>query len=124
MKTFDLIDGDLRFENGDFVIIDEAEELKQCLEIMMSTYLGEWFLNRDFGFNYHLALGKTNEDVIQSEIVRVLGQEPRIINVVEVKVTLDKKARTCAAYYEVEAVLKEGEPLEIIKKEVNIHGAY
>lgn len=124
MKTFDLIDGDLLFENGDFVIVDKEKELVQCLEIMMSTYLGEWFLNRDFGFNYHLALEKASSDNIQAEIIRVLGQEPRIVNIVDVKVILDRRQRTCVATYEVEAILVEGEPTVVIKKEVNIHGAY
>lgn len=123
MKTIGLTKGDLFFDGEDFIIVDEEEELTQSLEIMMSTYLGEWFLNTDFGFNYHLALEKPDAEEVQAEIMRILSQEPRVINVLEVTVSQDLRARKSTALYVIEAVLEEGGELRTITKEVNIHGS-
>jgi len=118
MKTLGLKNGDLVFENGDFTIIEGVEEVQQCLEIMLSTNLGEWFLNEDFGFNYHLALEKPSDEEVQAEIARVLAQEERVVTIGEITTNQDKKQRKLDARYTVG--LASGETLS---SEVNIHGA-
>ena len=116
MKTFDLINGDLAFADGDFVMAEGSEEFAQCLEIMLSTYLDEWFLNRDFGVNYHLLLEKPDDEEIAAEIARVLGQEERVNEILSIRIVRDKKKRSLSVHYEVTMM---GEK---IAKEVNIHG--
>ena len=118
MKTLGLKNGDLVFENGDFVMIEGVEEVRQCLEIMLSTNLGEWFLNEDFGFNYHLALEKPEDEEVQAEIARVLAQEERVSTIGEITTEQSKKNRTLSAGYTVGLVGGE-----TISSEVNIHGA-
>lgn len=118
MKTFSLQDGDLVFDKGDFTIIEGTQELQQCLEIMLSTNLGEWFLNEDFGFNYHLALEKPEDEEVQAEIARVLAQEERVSTIDEITTGQDRKRRKLEANYTV--TLVDG---ETITNEVNIHGA-
>ncbi|PIC73348.1 DUF2634 domain-containing protein [Sporosarcina sp. P17b] len=118
MKTFGLQDGDLVFDKGDFTIIEGTQELQQCLQIMLSTNLGEWFLNEDFGFNYHLALEKPEDDEVQSEIARVLAQEERIETIGEITTKQDTRLRTLDVHYTVALVGGE-----TITNEVNIHGS-
>ena len=118
MKTIGLHNGDLIFKDGDFEMIGERNEIAQCLEIMLSTHLGEWFLNQDFGFNYHLALEKPNDDEIQAEVARVIAQEERVESIGEITIRSDKKKRTSIIYYEV--MVRDTQ--EIVSGEVNIHG--
>ncbi|MGG0666975.1 hypothetical protein ABE073_00340 [Lederbergia citrisecunda] len=118
MKTLGLVNGDLVFEKGDFTIIEGVAEVQQCLEIMLSTNLGEWFLNEDFGFNYHLALEKPEDEEVQSEIARVLAQEERVEAIGEITTNQDTRLRKLGAQYTVALVSGE-----TITSEVNIHGA-
>lgn len=118
MKTLGLKDGDLVFHNGDLTIIEGVAEVEQCLEIMLSTNLGEWFLNEDFGFNYHMALEKPVNEEVQAEIARVLAQEERVTTIGEIQTITDKKKRTLEATYTVGIVGGE-----TISSEVNIHGS-
>ncbi|MGA4517194.1 DUF2634 domain-containing protein [Solibacillus silvestris] len=117
MKTLGLINGDLSFEGGDFIVIEGVEEVQQCLEIMLSSNLGEWFLNEDFGFNYHMALENPEDEEVQAEIARVLAQEERVTTIDEITTTRDKKLRTLEAGYTVSIVGGK-----TISSEVNIHG--
>ncbi|WP_341320818.1 DUF2634 domain-containing protein [Solibacillus sp. FSL H8-0523] len=93
MKTIDLINGDLHFENGDFVLIDGPEEVAQCVEISIGTNLGGWFLDESAGTEHMLLLEKTTDDEARSEVLRVLAQEERIDMIESVTVISDKKAR-------------------------------
>lgn len=99
MKTLDLINGDLRFENGDFVLIDGPEEVAQCIAISIGTNLGEWFLDEAAGTEHMLLLEKTTDDEARSEVLRVLAQEERIDMIESVTVISDKKARKRTVNY-------------------------
>lgn len=104
MKTLGLSDGDLRFENGDFVMIDGPDEVAQCIEISFGTNLGEWFLNEEAGTEHMLLLEKTTDEEARAEVLRVLSQEERIATIDEVTVTTDTKARKRTIYYVVTLV--------------------
>lgn len=93
MKTLGLIDGDLRFENGDFIIIDGPEEVAQCIEVSFGTNLGEWFLNEAAGTEHMRLLEKTTDNEARAEALRVLSQEERIENIESLTVLTDKKVR-------------------------------
>lgn len=93
MKTLGLINGDMRFENGDFVVIEGAEEVAQCIEISFGINLGEWFLNEAAGTEHMRLLEKTTDDEARSEVLRVLAQEERIASIESVTVVSNKKTR-------------------------------
>lgn len=102
MKTLALTeDGDLLFENGDFKIVENEEEVAQCIEISMKTNLGEWFLNESIGMEQNRLLEKTSNEEARAEVMRMLSQEERIevINYIEIK--NNKKTRIRAIFFDV-----------------------
>lgn len=53
MKDFALnADGDLDLSSGDLRMIDGLERVRQQLEIKLSLWVGEWFLDTEFGTPY------------------------------------------------------------------------
>lgn len=53
MKDFALnSDGDLDLSSGDLRMIDGIERVRQQLEIKLSLWAGEWFLDTEFGTPY------------------------------------------------------------------------
>lgn len=99
MKTLGLINGDLRFENGDFVLIEGPEEVAQCIEISFGTNLGEWFLNEAAGTEHMRFLEKTTDDEARAEALRILSQEERIETIESLTVITNKKARKRTIVY-------------------------
>ncbi len=92
MKSFKLNhNGDLVIENGDLVMIDGNEELRQCLERILTTNVNEWFLDIDFGLDYSAIQGKGKaKERIKLTITEAVFQEPRI-NQVDIKdIDIDK----------------------------------
>jgi len=104
VKTLGLINGDLRFENGDFVLIEGPEEVAQCLEISFGTNLGEWFLNEAAGTEHMRFLEKTSDDEARAEALRVLSQEERIETIESLTVITNKKERKRTIAYVVTLV--------------------
>ena len=116
MKTLGLIDGDMRFENGDFVMIDGPEEVAQCIEISLGTNLGEWFLNESAGTEHMRLLEKTSDNEARAEVLRVLSQEERIETIESLTVATDKKQRKRTISYVV--TLVDG---NILEREVTLN---
>ena len=87
-------DGDIDFTNGQFSIVEGEEEIRQNIEIRLSTRQGEWFLDTNFGLDHNDILGKVfNEDQVRNAIIRSLRQEPRVIEIDFVNVTIDAENR-------------------------------
>ena len=110
MKTLGLINGDLRFENGDFVLIEGPEEVAQCIEISFGTNLGEWFLNVAAGTEHMRLLEKITDDEARAEALRVLSQEERVETIESLSVITNKKVRLRTITYVV--TLVDGVALE------------
>jgi hypothetical protein len=50
MRDFALdTDGDIAIVNGDFVLVDGAERVRQQAQIKLKLWTGEWFLDTAFG---------------------------------------------------------------------------
>ena len=101
MKTLGLINGDLRYENNDFVIIDGSEEVAQCIAISLGTNLKEWFLNEEFGLDFTKVLDKSTDDEARAEVLRVLSKEERIASIDELTISNDYKNRKRTIKYTV-----------------------
>lgn len=83
MKTFKLDDnGDLVIENGNLVMVEGKEELRQSIERILSTNINEWFLNANFGLDYEAIQGKgKSKESIKLAIAEAIYQDSRIVEV-------------------------------------------
>lgn len=67
--------GDIDFTNGMDIVVTTAEEIHQRLTIRLNTFLGEWFLDRNYGVPYfQQILGKgrkkaTIDSILQDQIL-------------------------------------------------------
>ncbi|MEY9097063.1 DUF2634 domain-containing protein [Paenibacillus sp. RC84] len=94
MLSLKLQDGDLVFENGELVMIEGPEELRQCVEINLSTNKGEWFLNPNAGIRFSRFLGKNpSEEAMRDEIRKGLLQDTRIKTVDDISFEYDRPNR-------------------------------
>ena len=80
MKAFKVSNnGDLIIENGDLVIVDKHEEIRQSIERILTTNVGEWFLDMEFGLGYQAIQGKgKTKESIKLAITEAIYQEPRV----------------------------------------------
>ena len=87
--------GDLDIQNGQLVLIEGQEEIKQHLEQRLRTFLGEWFLDETLGIPYFDNILKKN--VIPSEIESIFINEivstPGVVRLLTFDLTLDKELR-------------------------------
>lgn len=92
MKSFKLDhNGDLVIQNGDLVMIDGREELKQCVERILTTNINEWFLDTGFGLDYSAIQGKGKaKESIKLAIAEAIFKEPRIKQVDIRDIDIDK----------------------------------
>jgi hypothetical protein len=70
----DFTTNNLSIENGDFVLVKDADEVAQSLRIRLKMALGEWFLDNRIGTDYFGKIfkkGATDED-ISTELRRVI----------------------------------------------------
>lgn len=78
MKDFkiDLTTGNLVIENGDFVMVEDEEEIIQSLFIRLNLMIETWFLDNLLGVDYlgkvFLKDTKENRETAQGEIRRVI----------------------------------------------------
>lgn len=110
MKTLELLNGDLVFENGDFKLVEGEKEVAQCLAISLGTNLKEWFLNEEAGIDFSALLGKSNPELARAEVMRVIAQEERVNLINNVEIIDDRIKRTRTILFSVE--LTDGTILE------------
>ncbi len=77
----DFTTNNLAIENGDFVLVKDADEVAQSLTIRLKMATGEWFLDNRIGTNYFGKILKksANEQEIATELRRVI-QETQGVN--------------------------------------------
>jgi len=90
------------FNNGDIVLIDGAERVRQQLEFRLSLWRGEWFLDLGFGTPYNdNILGKALTvdgavAAIRKEIMDVDG----VNTITSLDYTFDRKKRKLSVNFE------------------------
>lgn len=93
-NTFKMIGGDI-VVNGDLILVDGQEELRQNIENRLSVNKEEWFLNLGLGLDYAAISGKGITDKeIELAIRECCLQDDRVKEVRDVKVTRDSRLRT------------------------------
>lgn len=99
MKSLKIEGGDLVIENGELVMIEGEEEEAQCVERVLSTGQGEWFLNLLHGLDYTQIFAKPfDEDRARLAIIGAAHQEPRVESVEEIEFRFNRPDRHLDIY--------------------------
>lgn len=87
--------------NGDFVLVEGAEEVRQHVEILLGLYRGEARSDQDAGLDKEIvfAAGVTEAEIAQ-HVAEVIRSAPGIVYVAQPSVTLDAATRTLTVAYE------------------------
>lgn len=112
MKTFKIINGDLVFDGqNNLVMVEGKEEIAQSIERILTTNIGEWFLNLKHGLDYQEIQGKGRDiEGIKLAITEAILQEERVSEVERIDLSLDKDRHL---KINVTVRLQEGDTLEI-----------
>lgn len=60
---------DLRVSNGDIVLAQGSEAIREQIRIALNTELGEWFLNQYYGLPYYSSDFNINNDDSETEAI-------------------------------------------------------
>lgn len=72
--------GDLVVENGDLVLIDDADVVAQMLRLKLRTVLGEWFLDTTSGVDYFRKILRkgVQQSAVESELRSAIVSVPHV----------------------------------------------
>lgn len=111
MKTLKLdASGDIAFEKGDFLMVDEIEEVRQSLYIILSTNKREWFFNPAFGLDFRSVTGKSTDSQIRAAVIEAISQEERVELIEDLTITKDRQSRRLSVFFRVR--IRSGETIE------------
>lgn len=113
MKTFKIENDDLQFDGqNDLQMVEGQAEVSQSIERVLSTNLGEWFLNIEHGLDFDLIRDKmVEEERKRVEIIRAIGQDPRFDELKDLTLKFDRKERHLHLSFT--AKMKSGEIVEV-----------
>lgn len=79
----------LKIENGDFVLVNEIDQIKQHVTVALNTFYGEWILDREKGIDYTFGLRNMHflENKVRKQIMDV--DKVKSINNFEFKFSRD-----------------------------------
>ena len=94
MKSI-LENGDMIFIDGELQVVDNEEDIKQCLLAIFNIRKGEFFLDSDLGLDYTSleTKGSSDEEII-ADLMDAISQEDRITEIVDITITRNKVERT------------------------------
>ncbi|MEK4131983.1 DUF2634 domain-containing protein [Solibacillus sp. FSL W8-0474] len=97
---------------NNIVMVSEDEEIIQCVERVLTTNLGEWFLNPDgLGWDRYEVLGKKHNPEYTTDLLyAAILQETRIASVEKVDFEFNRQGRALKVY--VVLIKANGERLE------------
>lgn len=87
---------DILFVNGAASMTTElGETLAQRLTIMLKTFMGEWFLNTEYGVPYYQSIlgRKGGKDVVDGIFKRLIGDDAEVQSILEFESSLDSQRR-------------------------------
>lgn len=91
-------DGDLEFDTrGNLKMVDGADEAAQHLRLLLTTRMGEWFLNTRHGLDHGAILGEkipAAEPRIRAAIYDAVKQDSRDIRIQSLDLEHDSHTRT------------------------------
>lgn len=111
MKTLKLdASGDIAFEKGDFLMVDEAEEIRQALHLSLSTNKREWFLDPAFGLDFKAVTGKSTDSQIRAALIEAISQEERVELIEDLIIKKDRQSRRLSVFFRVR--IRSGKTIE------------
>lgn len=92
MRGLQVIDNDLIIKNGDFIIL--ADDILVAVQRLLTTNLGEFFLDLDMGLDYSTIKKKGYSiDEIKQAISDCVMQDDRVLSVDDIDIQVkDRKA--------------------------------
>ena len=87
---------DIEFDGlNNYMMVDGEDEKVQAVRLLLGTRAGEWFLNTLHGFAYDkIQVKAPSDELIRAEVLKCLRQEPRISEVIDLQITLDRARRS------------------------------
>jgi hypothetical protein len=98
MKDFklDTATWDLVVENGDFVLVEDADEVAQRVAVALKTHQGEWLFDTDLGLPYREEIMVKNPDLERiTGLIRalIIGIED-VTGITQLRLNYSGSART------------------------------
>lgn len=94
MRTFLINDDDIVIENGEVVMVEDTDEICQCVERALTTRLGEFFLNIEHGMDYEEMQSKApSSERIKLDVIEAALQEERVNLIKSIDVDIDRANR-------------------------------
>lgn len=86
---------DLALEDYDFVLIDGAERVAQNIQIRLRTFVGEWYLDRNFGLPYFetILVKNPNGGLIRSILKAVILETLDVTELTQFTTEIDDLTR-------------------------------
>lgn len=92
--ALDPVSGDIYFEAGELPLIAGYEAIKQAIDINLSMFLAEWFLNQDEGSDWFSILGHRYNPVTVAGVVRkAILKAPQVVSITSLMSTLNPETR-------------------------------
>jgi len=93
---------DLVIQNGDILLIDNAERVGQQIKIKLRSFLGEWFLDTTYGVPYweDILIKNPSLDHIRNILRQQILSVTDVKSVTSLTLSLDKKTRSLTVSFE------------------------
>lgn len=103
------VEHDLRLENGQFILVDGAEEIAQHIKTRLQFFRGDWFLDLREGIPYfeEVFIKNPNMGLLRGMFRRVIAETPGVDSVQTLALSLDTPTRSLSLTFK--AVLTSGE---------------
>lgn len=102
--AMDVSTSDLIVQDGDLMIVDNAERVAQQVLITLREWLGEWFLKTSDGIPYleYILVKTPNEAHIRQILTQAIESVEGVRDVTELDFTFNHVLRTLAVAYEID----------------------
>ena len=97
----DINTSDIVLQNGDILMIDNAERVAQQIQITLRFWLGEWFLNTTDGVPYleYILVKQPNMAHIRQIITEQIQSVEGVNAVTDMELTFDQRKRSLLVEY-------------------------
>ena len=97
----DINTSDIVLQNGDILMIDNAERVAQQIQITLRFWLGEWFLNTTDGVPYleYILVKQPNMAHIRQIITEQIQSVEGVKAVTDMELTFDQRERNLLVEY-------------------------
>ena len=97
----DINTSDIVLQNGDILMIDNAERVAQQIQITLRFWLGEWFLNTTDGVPYleYILVKQPNMAHIRQILTEQIQSVEGVNAVTDMELTFDQRERSLLVEY-------------------------